>query len=304
MFEENREDDEMSAAEGAPEQGDLSLDDVAAYRRDGFMLLRGAIGRPLVAQCLDALSGLASGVIPPRGANMALEPAVAEMSGSIAAADRQDKIRKYGDFTAASPALLRAAMAASIHRALDRILGVGRLLFQEMALTKPPRIGSEKPWHQDASYFRTSDPNLIAGVWIALDPATRENGCMELIPGSHLRGPVPHIPAADVNVCTIRPDHVRLSDRVAVPMEPGDALLFHSLVHHYTAPNLSNMRRRALQFHYHQLGLAWTSLDEHALQFHDESGTYAGCTVGKPSVPAGKPYEYRTPQGRAVTPMV
>jgi phytanoyl-CoA hydroxylase len=293
----------MSAVQRAAEPGDLSLDDVAAYRRDGFLLLRGAIGRSVVTQCVEALAGLAAGTLAPRGASMTLEPAVAATGEPVAASERLDKIRKYGDFTASSPALLRAAMASRVHHALDQILGVGRLLFQEMALTKPPRIGSEKPWHQDAFYFRTSDPNLIVGVRIALDPATRENGCMELIRGSHLRGPVPHIPAADVNVCTIGPDHLRLADRVAVPMEPGDALLFHSLVHHYTAPNRTDTRRRALQFHFHQLGLAWTSLEAHALQFHDEAGVYAGCTVAKPSDGPGKPYEYRTPQARPVTPM-
>jgi phytanoyl-CoA hydroxylase len=295
----------MSAVQLGRDAGCLSLNDIAGYRRDGYVVLRGAIGRTSVGQCLEALSGLASGTLDRRGASLALEPAVADDIGPDAAISRdlQDKIRKFGDFTAASPALLRVAMSANVHRALDQILGVGRLLFQEMALVKPPRIGSEKPWHQDASYFRSSDPNLIVGVWIALDPASRENGCMEFIRGSHLRGPVPHIPAADINVCTVRPDHLRLEDRVAVPMDPGDTLIFHSLVQHYTAPNRSDMRRRALQFHYHQVGLAWTSLEAHTRQFHDETGAYCGCTIAKSSDRSGKPYEYRAPQGRPVTPM-
>ena len=57
-------------------------------------------------------------------------------------------------------------------------MGQGRVLLQEMALVKAPKISGEKPWHQDAAYFRGSDPNLMFGVWIALDPATHENGCM------------------------------------------------------------------------------------------------------------------------------
>ena len=62
-----------------------------------------------------------------------------------------------------------AAMNRRLHARLDQLLGRGRVLFQEMALVKPPRIGSEKPWHQDASYFRVTDPGLIVGVWIALE---------------------------------------------------------------------------------------------------------------------------------------
>ena len=154
-------------------------------------------------------------------------------------------------------------MSARLHAVLDALMGQGRVLLQEMALVKPPKVSGDKPWHQDAAYFRGSDPNLMFGVWIALDPATRENGCMEVIPGSHLRGPAPHVPAEDINLCTIRPDLVRLAERVALPMEPGDVLIFHSLIHHYTAANRSDQRRRALQFHYHQVGLEWTSLEAH-----------------------------------------
>ena len=72
------------------------------------------------------------------------------------------------------------------------------LLHREL-LRPPPKVSGEKPWHQDAAYFRGSDPNLMFGVWMALDPATRENGCMEVIPASHLRGPAPHVPAEDIN---------------------------------------------------------------------------------------------------------
>ena len=152
-------------------------------------------------------------------------------------AHRADLIRKFGDFTDGSPALLRAAMSARLHAVLDALMGQGRVLLQEMALVKPPKVSGEKPWHQDAAYFRGSDPNMMFGVWIALDPATRENGCMEVIPGSHLRGPVPHVPAKDINLCTIRADLVRMDDRDGLPMNPGDVLIFHSLIHHYTAAN-------------------------------------------------------------------
>lgn len=41
-------------------------------------------------------------------------------------------------------------------------MGQGRVLLQEMALVKPPKCSGEKPWHQDAAYFRGSDPNLMA----------------------------------------------------------------------------------------------------------------------------------------------
>jgi phytanoyl-CoA hydroxylase len=260
-------------------------DAMARYRRDGYLVLRQVLSQDHVEACLAALARLAAdpGLVPDRraahGAFIALEPAADPVT--VTAVTRADLIRKFGDFTDTSPALLRAAMLARLHTVLDALMGQGRVLMQEMALVKPPKISGEKPWHQDAAYFRGSDPSLMFGVWIALDPATRENGCMEVIPASHLRGPVPHVPAEDINLCTIRPDLLRLVDRVALPMDPGDVLVFHSMLHHYTAANRSDRRRRALQFHYHQIGLEWISLAAHRALFHDADGTYAGCTVRK-----------------------
>ena len=260
----------------------MNPDAIAHYRREGYLVVPRVLDRDHVDQCLAALTALATnpalepGKRDGRGAFVALEP-----GADTAAADRADLIRKFGDFTDASPPLLRAAMSARLHALLDALMGQGRVLLQEMALVKPPKISGDKPWHQDAAYFRGSDPGLMFGVWIALDPATLENGCMEVIPRSHLAGPAPHVPHQDINLCTVRPDLVRLRDRVALPMGPGDVLIFHSLIHHYTAANRSNQRRRALQFHYHQTGLEWTSLEAHRALFHDADGAYAGCTVAK-----------------------
>jgi len=259
-----------------------AMDDVITqYRRDCYAIIPSLLSPDHVAACLAALDRIAA------DAQEAAEPAakrpfVALEPGTAAtAAPFADRIRKFSDFTDVEPALLRAALSARLHAILDRIMGCGRVLMQEMALVKPPRIGGEKPWHQDAAYFRGSDPHLMFGVWIALDPADRSNGCMEVIRGSHLAGPVPHVPHADINLCTIDPRFIQADRRTALPMAPGDALIFHSLIHHYTAAYVSDRRRRALQFHYHQTGMEWTPLTVHRGMFHDADGEYAGCTVSK-----------------------
>jgi phytanoyl-CoA hydroxylase len=281
----------------------LPLTDIAQYRRDGYLVLRRVLSPDHVGACIAALTALASdpgleaGRRDGSGAFIALEP-----GADPGAADRTDLIRKFGDFTGTSPALLRVAMSVRLHAALDALMGQGRVMLQEMALVKAPKVSGEKPWHQDAAYFRGSDPNLMFGVWIALDPATRENGCMEVIPGSHLLGSAPHVPHADINLCTIRPDLVRWQDCVALPMDPGDVLVFHSLIHHYTAANRSDLRRRALQFHYHQVGLEWTSLEAHRALFHDADGEYAGCTVAK-GAPFAETSSFVPSRLRPVVPM-
>ncbi len=272
----------------------LTPDQIAAYRRDGFVVVRKLIGSRLVAACIEALAGLASGRIATRRTDIAFEPGVDP--ADLTPETRVNFIRKFAWYVEDSQALHAACMSRRLHLMLDQLMGQGRVLLQDMALIKPPGIGGAKPWHQDASYFRVSDPHLIVGVWIALDRATRDNGCMEVIPGSHLEGPVPHVAAEDVNLCTIRPDRLRAADRVLIELEPGDALIFHPLLHHYTAPNRSQLRRWAVQFHYNQTGMEWMDLAAHRRLYHDETGAYAGCTIPKSALEAGR--ETPWPDGR------
>ena len=284
--------DRLAPADTLP----LTTADIAGFRRDGYVVLRAALGPRHVDACIQALTDLATGAIPARQTSLMFEATAPE-----AVAERALLIRKYMDFTEDAPALHAAANSRAVHAALDQLLGQGRVLFQEMALVKPPRIGSEKPWHQDAAYFRLTDPALIAGVWIALDPALAMNGCMELVPGSHLDGGMPHIHENDFNRCRIIPERVRAAERVAIEMQPGDALIFHSLLHHFTAPNTSDLRRRAVQFHYHQIGAVWGSVEQHRRHFQFEDGSYAGCTL--PHGDARTNYAYRNGLIREVAPV-
>ncbi len=277
----------------------LTPDEIAQYKREGWVLVRGLLGPQHIAAAKAALTGLAQGTIPARQTGLMYESG--QEIATATPAERELRIRKYMDFVEDAEDLKRPAMSRRLHLILDQLLGHGRVLFQEMALVKPPRIGSAKPWHQDASYFRVTDPGLIVGVWIALDESLKANGCMELVPGSHLGGGKPHVHENDFNLCRIVPGAVRVADRIAVEMQPGDALLFHSLLHHFTAPNKSELRRRALQYHYHQHGAVWAGVEEHRLHFHDEDGEYAGCTVVHGDAPSN--YNYRNGLPREIEPL-
>ena len=118
-------------------------------------------------------------------------------------------------------------------------------------------MGREKPWHQDHSYFNipiepaaNGAPTTVIGLWVALDSATLDNGCMHVLPAEHDK-PVDHFKVRDWQIC----DTLLLNDQnkpriQPLPMEPGDALFFSSLLPHGTAPNKSANRRRAIQFHF------------------------------------------------------
>jgi phytanoyl-CoA hydroxylase len=279
----------------------LTSDEIVRYRRDGYLVVRGLLGPRSVDACRQALADLAAGRIAAGETVLAFESGYAPETLGID--EREFYIRKYMDFVEDAPALKAAAMNRRLHLILDQLLGSGRVLFQEMALIKPPRIGADKPWHQDAAYFRVTDPSLIAGVWIALDPALRQNGCMEVVPGSHLGGGVPHVHENDFNRCRIVAEALRAEERVALEMQPGDALIFSALLHHYTAPNTSDLRRRAIQFHYHQIGAVWGGVEDHRRLYHFADGSYAGCTVQHEPAPSRVNYVYRGALERKVVPI-
>ena len=128
----------------------------------------------------------------------------------------------------------------------EALVGPDVSLFQSMLLMKPPHFGGQKIWHQDNAYFRL-EPNDVFGFWIACDDATLENGCMHVIAGSHRSGIGDHGGVAD-DYGLISPPSVE--DAVACEMKAGDALIFHGEIYHFTPPNTTGQRRRALQYHY------------------------------------------------------
>jgi phytanoyl-CoA hydroxylase len=181
--------------------------------------------------------------------------------------ERQDYVRKFMWFTKHEPRLDAIAHHPRLIDVVTRIMEEPPVLFQDMALLKPPHIGREKPWHQDHAYFDLALDTLVMGAWVALDEATTENGCMIIVPGSHRQGPVVHFKRRDWQICDT---DVNNQHAVAVPLEPGGVLIFHSLIHHGTPTNHSGLRRRAVQFHYRPQRAPLTSEEERMKIFGGE----------------------------------
>ena len=111
---------------------------------------------------------------------------------------------------------------------------------------KPARVGSAVPPHQDNAYFCQSPPDVLT-VWIAIDPATVENGAVEYLFGSHheLR---PHTPSGvkgnSFGLAELPEAHE--FETFLGTVEPGDALIHHCQTIHQSRPNLSDRSRMSL----------------------------------------------------------
>ena len=122
-------------------------------------------------------------------------------------------------------------------------------LYGDQAFLKPAFNGSEKPMHQDNSYFKVEPMHYGVTCWMAIDDATVENGCMNYVPGSHKLGLVPHREIK--NTPHLTPDgSVKFGAEVAVPVPAGAAIFHHLLALHSSRANNSPKSRRAWAMHY------------------------------------------------------
>lgn len=215
---------------------------VLEYKEQGFFAAADLLSQDEVEQAIDAIMSLI--LNDGHGAAIQFTKPRTELRDDR---ERELAVRKLYDFTKVSPILHHIAYHPAIMPIVGTILGEKPKLAQEMALLKPPHGGGEKPWHQDMAYGNLAYGQPVVGVWIALDYAELDNGCMHVIPRSHMEGAIPHYARRDWQICDT---NVQVERDVAVPLAPGGALFFHGLLHHGTPSNNSVKRRRALQFHY------------------------------------------------------
>ena len=249
----------------------LETADLERFRDEGYLAMEGVLAPDDVVRCAAALDGLARR--RPAGVGVQDEPYYQQGGREPSAETPELRARKLWKFAGVEPTLGAAVSAPRMTAILDQLIGPGARLIQDMALMKPPHRGAEKPWHQDNAYFDWTPLDGVIGVWIALDPATVANGCMQIVPGSHRAGPAPHHHARD---CQLVDETSRAARAEVVPLEPGGALFFSALLHHGTPPNRSPDRRRALQFHYAAARCRRMTFKEHMTHFAIE-GAYVGC---------------------------
>ncbi len=267
-------------ADVAISPGALTSEHFASYHRDGFLAVENVLTPSEVMEAREALRALLHGELAGYE-GLQPEPEWKDKWLGLSATERADAVRKLWRFVEFSPQLKAFAVAhETIQSILTRLMGEPCDLIQDMALIKPPRVGSEKPWHQDMAYFSWGPPEKLIGVWIALDAATPENGCMHVLPGTQNDGPVAHTHLRD---CQIPDQNVQVERDVLVPLAPGGALFFASLLHHGTPPNQSASRRWALQYHYKARSARPVSRREHA-DLYFAGDLYAGCRgkMGEP----------------------
>ena len=137
---------------------------------------------------------------------------------------------------------------------LKQLLGTRVELSQahhNCVMTKNPRFSSVTEWHQDIRYWSFARPELVS-VWIALGREYVANGCLLVLPGTHVIDIVPErFDAALFLRPEVELNRELIATQRAVELDPGDVLFFHCRLFHAAGHNQTADTKFSLVFTYH-----------------------------------------------------
>jgi len=212
----------------------LSPEQLAAYHRDGYVLVRSLFD----AEEMDTLLQYAKsdGVL----AGTAYGRKDAEGNVSRLALWNHPTDDLYGLFSR-SPRLVHAA---------EKLLEDEVYHYHTKMMLKEPKVGGAWEWHQDYGYWYNNGClyPLMLSCLIAVDRATRNNGCLQVLRGTHLMGRIDHVRSGEQTGADLERVEVALArhELIYIEAEPGDTLFFHCNLLHRSDANRSDDPRWSL----------------------------------------------------------
>lgn len=202
----------------------LPMEDVEHYQREGWVKVRRPIFAPEKFARLKAHFEAKLAALPP--------------------GERPEGM-DVPHFT--DPALFEWLLAPEVLDLVEPFLGPDIALFSSHFICKPRGNGKRVPWHEDSAYWKGMVyPARVVTVWLAIDPSTLKNGCMQVIPRTHQNGYSdydPVDPAKNVFSVEVRRSQMDPSKRVPVELEANHASLHDARIIHGSDANTSDKRR-------------------------------------------------------------
>lgn len=153
------------------------------------------------------------------------------------------------------PWMLALASRPALLDMAEALLGPDLLLAGSVLLNKPPHDPAFASWHQDNTYATFS-----LSAWIALTDSHDENGCMRVVPGTHVHGRLPHVVSTDAhNMLARGPQLAAAVDEraaVSVQLKAGEFSLHHPAIIHGSGPNGSGLGRTGFVVRFATPGIA------------------------------------------------
>ncbi|MBL4883347.1 MAG: phytanoyl-CoA dioxygenase family protein [Planctomycetaceae bacterium] len=149
------------------------------------------------------------------------------------------------------PYFRQLAQQAELVELIGQLVGGEPVLCGVETFSKPARIGSGVPYHQDNAYFCQTPPDMLT-LWIAIDRVTVENGAVTFILGSHQQGMLPTKPSGVTgnSIGLANEPTTPKSEQFCATLEPGDATIHHCQIIHHSDANQTDQSRLGLLFVY------------------------------------------------------
>ncbi len=148
---------------------------------------------------------------------------------------------------------LRQCCHPRVLDAVSSVLGDDLVLLMSHLIVKPPRDGLSVAWHQDNSYWESVVGTDIVTVWLAIDDADRDNGCMEVLPrtqAGRLELPMIKTDGTDLLGVRVEVDPAVEASRLCIELRAGDASIHDSHIIHGSRANPSPRRRAGYTMRY------------------------------------------------------
>ncbi|QHT59461.1 phytanoyl-CoA dioxygenase family protein [Paenibacillus lycopersici] len=223
-----------------------------------------------------------------------------QITGLRSQKDYETKTVHSLGITALHPAFLKLAKHPAIVAKLKPLLGEDIELQHSKLATKPPTKGvGIFAWHQDYAFYPHTNTDMLS-VMVMLDDATPENGCMQMVKGSHKLGTLNHQVGgrfvAECQESRYWEQPANPDDIVYITPKTGGISIHHTLTLHGSDANASGKPRRGIVFSYragdaHQL--ADTLFDDTGLIISGSRKGVVRCNVGTVTLPyrgGGMPY--------------
>jgi ectoine hydroxylase len=212
----------------------LNPEQLAAYRRDGYIVARGMFSTEEV----DLIRGTAEN-------DDALHKAAYFRSDANGSKTRMTVWNHPGD-----DIFGLFSRCERIVDSMEALIGEEVYHYNSKLNAKEPFEGGAWEWHQDYGYWYASGclfPKMATCI-LALDPSTRENGCLQVLKGSHLAGRIDHVTSGkQVSADPERIPHLmKTLEHIHVEQQPGDVLFFDANMLHASSANASATRRWVL----------------------------------------------------------
>ncbi len=237
----------------------------ATFERDGFVVIPGFADPDACEQLRLAAEELAAQaqldphetVFDVRGQSHGEDPWFLDSGGEVRAflePERDDGVARINKIGHALhdrvPLFDRFSRDPRLAELVAELGIVDPLLLQSMVIYKHPRVGGLVPAHQDATFLYT-DPISVIGFWFALEPAARDNGCLEMLVGGHRLGLRSRYRRRGYDAWTEVLDESPLPSGPwrALEVEVGTLVAFHGLTPHRSQANRSSRSRCAYTLH-------------------------------------------------------